>query len=212
MKNIICSHGFGVMADSRGMFTELTVAFPDYKVVMFDYNHLLPNGDLVVSTIDSQAKLLQKMIDQQPGDSLLLCHSQGSVIAGLVDLTKISQVILLAPPVNLSLQRVIGKMLQRPGAEVGSDGTYRLPRSDGTVSLVPKQYIDSLESKNPMDLYQRIANTKPTLIIRATEDKVLGLTSVSQIRHASHVDIAAGHDFGGTARNILLLELKKFIK
>jgi len=207
MKTIICSHGFGVRADSRGMFPEIAAAFPDYYFRMFDYCEVKPNGDTVLRPIEEQAKILQKEIDTVEGDEItLLCHSMGSVIAGMVDLTKVNKIILLAPPEKM-YNRLKQWLKIRPGSHFQDDGTFVLPRSDGSTSYLPPEYIKSLEDKDPMELYQKIANTKPTVIVRATNDEVIGLTNMAQIKNAQHVDIEADHNFAGAARQRLLTTL-----
>jgi esterase/lipase len=213
MKNIICSHGFGVKADSRGMFTDVQTAFPNYTFTMFDYNQILDNDDVVVAPIDAQAQILQHVINAQNDNDelILLCHSQGAINAGLVNLNKISKVILLAPPVKMSMERVIIKFTSRPDAEFYPNGTSKLPRSDGTYTYISKDYIESLEKRSPIDLYQQIANQKPTIIIRATNDNTLGLTNVNTIKNAIHIDIDSDHDFTGDARAKLIESLKKII-
>lgn len=212
MKTIIFSHGFGVKADARGMFPDIAAAFPDYDPKMFDYNEVLSNGDTVVVPLDKQAEKLQQVINKTGSDEIvLLCHSQGSIIAGLVSLLKVSKVILLAPPVVASMQRVIDKVAKRPGAELNLNGISKLPRTDGTVTLLPKEYIQSLDEVNPIELYQKIANDKPTVIIRATEDQVLGTTNVDEVVSARLIDIPADHDFTGESRQKLIETLKEVL-
>lgn len=206
---VICSHGFGVTADSRGMFPEIARNIPDAEFVMFDYNDVRPNGNTVMASLDAQAKILQRHIDEAREDVVLLCHSQGSMIAGLVDLTKVQKAILLAPPVNMSMQRVIGKMLDRPGSTINPDGLSELPRTDGTTTYLPKEYLQSLDAYTPMELYQTIVNTVPTVIVRATADEVIGLTNVNEITGATHYDITADHNFSGESRRELIEILAK---
>ena len=211
-KVIIFSHGFGVKADARGMFPEIATAFPDYESVMFDYNDVLPNGDTVVASLPKQAEKLQSVINDINADEIILiAHSQGSIIAGMVSLGKVSRVILLAPPVVASMQRVIDKIAKRPGAAFNPEGTSKLPRTDGTTTLLPKEYIESLDASDPLELYKKIANDKPTTIIRATEDQVLGMTNVGEVGAATLIDIPADHDFTGEPRQKLIDALKTII-
>lgn len=209
MKSVICSHGFGVTADSRGMFPEIARNIPGAEFVVFDYNKVKPNGDTIASSLDEQAKKLQAQIDAATGEIVLLCHSQGSVIAGLVDLSRVAKVILLAPPVNMSMQRVIGKMLDRPGSKINLDGLSELPRTDGTTTYLPKAYLESLDNYTPMELYQTIATTVPTVIVRATRDEVVGLTNVDEVKGVTHYDIAADHNFLSKSRQQLIQIIKK---
>ena len=158
-KVMIYSHGFGVKADARGMFTEIAASFPEYKPVMFDYNEVLPNGDTIVAPIDKQALRLQNAIDEVDADEVvLLCHSQGCLIAGLVDLSKVVKVILLAPPVVASMQHVIQKLSKKPGSEYLEGGVSRLARSDGSMTFLPNEYMRSLDEINPIELYKKIAD------------------------------------------------------
>lgn len=208
-KRIVCSHGFGVGADSRGMFPEIEKSLPEYEFTLFDYNEVRGNGDTVVASLDEQAARLQSIIDAiDPTDTIiLLCHSQGCIIAGLVDLSHIDQVILLAPPVEMSIQRVINKMLSRPGSEIHPGGMSKLPRTDGTTTYLPSAYLKSVQGRRPLELYQKIANTVPTTIIRATNDEVIGLTNVDTIQNAFHFDIHADHNFSGQHRQALLVAI-----
>ena len=211
-KTLIFSHGFGVKADARGMFPEIAAAFPEYEAVMFDYNEILSNGNIVVAPLDQQAKKLQEVINTTDADEIILiCHSQGSIIAGLVSLSKVSKVILLAPPVVASMQRVIDKVAKRPGAELNLDGISKLPRTDGTITLLPKEYMTSLDAVDPLELYKKVANDKPTVIIRATEDQVLGMTNVDEVGAASLIDLPADHDFTGESRQELIKALEEVI-
>jgi pimeloyl-ACP methyl ester carboxylesterase len=206
---VICSHGFGVRADSRGMFPEIAAAFPESQFKMFDYNEVLPNGDTIVASLDRQAEILNEQISSvQNSEVIVLAHSQGCVVAGLADLSRVSKVVLLAPPVNESMQGLIDRIAARPGAVYDPNGISILPRSDGTTSYLPKEYIHSRQIQKPFELYQKIADTVPTVIIRATADEIIGLTNVNEIKNAQHIDIDADHNFQGESRKLLLRALK----
>lgn len=211
MQTVICSHGFGVKADGRGMFPALAAVLSDCKFVMFDYNTIHENGDILLTSLDEQVAKLQNEINNNPDESILLCHSQGCVVAGLVDLSKVSKVILLAPPTKTSIQQFMSSMMGRPGSDIRMDGISKLPRSDGTMTLVPPMYAQKLMGIDPFSLYEHVAKTKPTLIVRATEDEVVGLTNVNEVRSATHKDIACGHNFSGDARTQLGSILKEYI-
>lgn len=205
IKAIVYSHGFGVKADARGMFTEIAAAFPEYKSVMFDYNEVLPNGDMIVAPMIEQAEKLQNVINETDAEKIvLLCHSQGCLVAGLTNISKVSQVILIAPPVIASEQRVIDKLDARPGSELNLNGVSKYPRTDGSMSYLPKEYIEGFKNMEPISLYDAIAHQKPTVIIRATEDDKLGMTNVHEITAARVVDLRADHDFTGESRQDLI--------
>lgn len=211
MNTVICSHGFGVKADARGMYPEIARSLPDYNFVMFDYNTFDDEGNTIVASIDQQAKKLQKVIDESPDDSILLCHSQGSIVAGLVDLAKVKQVILLAPPVQMSMERIINKMMNKEGSVINLDGISKLPRSDGTMTLLPKEYIQSLRGRDPLKIYTAIASQKPTIIVRSLNDQVLGMTNVDEVSSATIIDLGTDHDFTGNGRAVLISTLQSII-
>lgn len=211
MYSLICSHGFGVRADSRGMFPEIAAAIPSCKTIMFDYNTVLPNGDTIVPSLAAQAELLQQQIDSAEAPVVLLCHSQGCLIAGLVDLANVSKVILLAPPVSMSMRGAIERLQKRTGSAMEANGDFRLARSDGTLTFLSSEYLDSIDAVVPMSLYQNIANTTSTTIVRATEDEIIGLTNVTDISNSTHIDISAHHNFTGEARLQLITSLQQII-
>ena len=208
MSTILFSHGFGVKADSNGMFTQIAEAFPEHQFIMFDYNTDLGGGDIKVASLNEQAKKLQQKIDEQADGLIIIAHSQGCVITGMVDLDTAKKVILLAPPVEMSPERLASKLLNRPGAVIDLDGTSKLPRTDGTTTFIGSDYIQSLTNVDPLSLYRKVANTVNTTIIRSLNDEVLGLTNVNTVANARHFDIEAGHNFTSEARRTLISLLK----
>lgn len=211
-KTIVCSHGFAMRGDSAGMFTDIAAAFAKYDFRMFDYYDIAPNGDQVVRSLDEQAKILQQQIDDTPdGEIVLLCHSQGSTVAGLVDLARVSKVILLAPPTEISRAKLINRLRHRKGAKLNPYGTSTVPRSNGTTMTITVEYMDSIEAHDRMTLYQKIADMVPTVIIRATQDETLGLTNVQEVKHAGHRDVVADHNFTNEYRAELIRVLAKVL-
>jgi len=212
MKTIICSHGFAVRADSMGMFTDIKAALPEYEFRMFDYYAITPNGDQTVRSLDDQAAILQQQIDDTAeGDITLLCHSQGSTVAGLIDLSRVSRVILLAPPVAISRASLINRMRHRKGAKLNPHGMSIVPRTDGTTMYIPVEYMDSIEAHDRLTLYQTMATKVPTTIIRAMSDEVLGVTPLEQVKNATLIDIAADHNFTARARTKLIETLREVL-
>lgn len=188
-----------------GMFTDIAAAFPEYEFRMFDYYDIQPNGDQTVRSLDEQAAILQKQIDNVPeGEIVLLCHSQGSTVAGLVDLSRVSKAILLAPPVEISRASLINRMRHRKGARLNPRGMSVIPRTNGTTMRIPVEYMDSIEAHDRLTLYRAIATEIPTTVIRATSDEILGLTPLEQIEGVELIDIDADHNFTGSGRQKLI--------
>lgn len=202
-------------ADSAGMFTDIATAFPGYDFRMFDYYDIAPNGDQLVRSLDDQAKILQQQIDAvEDGEIILLCHSQGSTVAGLVNLARVSKVILLAPPIKISRAGLINRMRHRKGAKLNPHGSSVIPRSNGTAMTIPVEYMDSIEVYDRLTLYRKIANTVPTVIVRALQDEILGLTDFSTITNVTNielVDVEADHNFTGKGRVNLVDKLRPTI-
>lgn len=211
-KIVICSHGFAVRANSMGMFTDIAAAFPEYDFRMFDYYNIAQNGDQTLRSLDEQASILQQQIGSAPdGEITLLCHSQGSTVAGLVDLSRVSKVILLAPPVNFNRANMINRLRHRKGARLNPRGMSIVPRSDYTTMYIPAAYMDSIEAYDRPTLYGQIAAAKPTVVIRATKDEILGSTSFDQLQEATVIDIAADHNFTGKNRRLLIDALRRVL-
>ncbi len=209
MATIVFSHGFGVKADACGMFTQIADTFPQDSFVFFDYNKILENGDIEVAPLNVQAQILQEKLNQQNEEVVLIAHSQGSIVTGMVELKNVRKVVLLAPPVVMSMRRVVDKLMNKPNAVIDLDGVSKLPRSDGTTTHISKEYIASIDGVNPLELYQSIANTVATVIVRCTEDEVLGLTNVNKVHGAKHIDVKSDHDFSGSARQELLAIIRQ---
>jgi hypothetical protein len=210
MSTIICSHGFGVRADSMGMFTDIAAAFPEHTFIIFDYNEIDDAGNLTLRPLKSQAALLQQHVDAHPG-AIVLAHSQGCIVAGLIDPTNTSRVILLAPPLEIKPQQVVDTFKKIPGAIINRDGVSTLPRRDGTTTFLPKEFIDDVSNVQPYMLYAAIASKRPTTIIRATNDEMLGLTDVDHMRVARIIDIEADHNFRNDARQLLIKTLSDLL-
>ena len=211
MTKVICSHGFGVAADARGMFTQISDELSDHEFIMFNYNSFDNEGSTIVEPLNEQAKKLQQVIDEQRDARVLLCHSQGSIIAGMVDLKTISKVILLAPPVKMSMERVIEKLMKKPGSEINLEGISKLPRSDGTMTYIPVSYIQSIKGRDPTAMYAAVASKVPTVIIKATDDQVLGSTNFENVLSADVIEVHADHDFTGSGRSELVSLLKTIL-
>jgi len=204
MKTVLCSHGFGVKADSKGMFTAIAAAFPAIDFRMFDLNDERPDGDTYVRPLDGMAAELQDRIDIADGEIILLCHSLGCVVAGLVDTARVSKIVLLAPPDKIDHERYIARLRSRKGSEIDLSGMSVLPRTDGSTTYLPKEFFASVANADLMELYRKIAADKPTVIIRALQDEMIGLTKIDTIKNARIVDLDTDHNFTGEGRQKLI--------
>lgn len=214
MKNpdIIFAHGFGVRADGRGIFTDIAHAMPEINCITFDFNTLDSDGNTTVTPLDRQVKILQSHIDQAEEGATLICHSQGCIVASLANLDKVGQVIFLAPPAEISIERFMKKFGRREGSVMNLDGLSSIPRSDGSTTYIPKEYVDSIKSIDVPSLYKKVAQNHKLTIVRATKDNILDETNFDYLENVKTIDIKADHDFTGEARGVLVKNVTEMIK
>lgn len=211
--DIIFAHGFGVRADARGMFTDLAKALSETNCITFDFNTFDNDGNTTVTPLNGQVEILQSHIDQAQEGAALICHSQGCIVAGLANLDKVGQVIFLAPPTEISIERFMKKFGRREGSVMNLKGLSSIPRSDGSTTYIPKEYVESIRSIDVPSLYKKVAKSHKLTIVRATKDNILGETNFDYLKNVKIVDIAAAdHDFTGEARNVLVENIMKMIK
>lgn len=211
MKNVVFSHGFGVRYDDRGLFTDIQTAFPDARCHMFDYNKVHKDGNMTVRPLNDQAKMLEDELAKINGPVTLIGHSQGCAVAALADVSNVKDIIFLAPAHSLSQERTLKTFGSRPGSTVDIKGTSEFARRDGTTTYVPQEFWNLFDSVDLLDLYEKLGQQHALTIFRATEDEILGLSDFSQLASAEIVDVAANHDFTGSARDELIMGLGKVL-
>lgn len=208
---VIYSHGFGVRKDDRGLFTDIAIALPDAQHIMFDYNQVdEATGNLTVAPLTEQAEKLGKVIADakaaNPDATIdLICHSQGCVVAGLLRPRGIHRTILTGPPAELSVDDMVRIFANRPGSEVDLNGMSLLKRADFSTTKVPPEYWKSIESIDPIALYNDLAKVTELVVINATEDEIIGSRSFSRLSSDTKViELKTGHNFEGEGREELV--------
>lgn len=205
---IIYSHGFGVRKDDRGLFTDIAATLHGAQHILFDYNQAdETTNTLTVAPLTKQAEKLRRVItDTQaanPEASIdLICHSQGCVVAAMVQPQGIHKVVFLAPPDHFAaVDQKIKKMLERPGTKLNNDGSTSYPRRDGSTTTIPKAYWDSRQGVNPMQLYRDLAGQTELTIVQADHDEVIGETDFSELKGTKVIHMNTGHDYEGQYRD-----------
>lgn len=214
---IVFSHGFGVRFGYKDLLPDIAKAFSGVPCVTFEYNDFnVRTNTLTVSPIDKQVKLLQQKMQEArinyPDAKIdLICHSQGCLVASLAGLNNLRKIIFLAPPID-SPKSGIKKLFERPGARYTPKGISILPRRDGSITKIPATYWQSRSAiESMMSHYQTFAKKNNLVIIRATEDEVLGETDLSKLDGVTIHDISTDHNFTGPARQKLITYLKKVL-
>ncbi len=221
MKNhyIVYSHGFGVRKDDRGLFTDITKAFPDARHRMFDYNEFDENSNtLIARPLDQQAVILSQQIEavrQEYSEAIIdiIAHSQGCVVASLAKPSNIRRVIFLAPPAQfLGLEK---KEIYsfRPNTVTDEDGTIRMPRRDGSTTIIKEDFWKSRDGIKPIELYNVLGKQTELTIITATKDEVLANTDFTGlVKSIRIIEQEANHDFTGEYREPLLKQITKVLQ
>ncbi len=210
MRSIVCSHGFGVRADDRGLFTDIAQGMSDHTFITFDYNTVDSNGNITVAPFDKQSSTLHNKIKEVGNSDTIIAHSQGCITASLTDLDGVERVIFLAPPAELNIETFM-RTFDRPGARIDLAGSSSIPRRDCTTTFVHKDYIDNISSIDIPQLYMQLANRVELIIIRATNDEILGKTQFNYLDGVQIIDMPASHDFTGEFRLALIDNLKKIL-
>lgn len=217
MKTIIYSHGFGAEATDRGLFTDISNFLPNFNHVTFNYNHFdASKNQMMVADLQDQARKLESIIASQasPENEIsIIAHSQGCVVAAMVNPDNIKKMVFLAPPASFSsTEDKVSKMLQREGAHIMDGGNLYYPRRDGSTTIIGRDYWDSRQAIVPMDLYNQVAQKTSLTIVRALNDEVLASTDYTGLSDGVVVvDMEADHDFTGQSRQALLEGLAKNI-
>ena len=195
------------------MFTDIAGALEGFDCELFDYNEVLAGGDVRVRPLSEQVEILNGHIAASVEDEItLICHSQGCVVAGLADTSRVGKIILLAPPVEMSMKRFMRKFGLREGVRQEASGALLIPRSDGTTTYIGQSYLAELDAvEAPLACYQRLADNHDVTIVRATADNILGATSFGSLSNVKLIDIEADHDFSGAARRELIQQINSML-
>lgn len=199
---IIFSHGFGVRKDDRGLFTAISRAVPDAESILFHYNPINDKSNtLTAKPLHEQVQKLRKVINtaraEYPGATIdLVCHSQGCVVAGMLRPRGIRKVIMLTPPDDVSEAVLVEQLGSRTETTIDVSARTRLPRSDGSTTVIHPEYWQSLAGIEPVKLYNRLAKFTALRIINARNDEVLGPVSFEGIDPGiSFVTLEGDHNF-----------------
>jgi hypothetical protein len=199
---VIFSHGFGVRKDDRGLFTAISRALPDAESILFHYNPINDKSNtLTAKPLNEQVQKLRKVINtaraEYPGAIIdLVCHSQGCVVPAILKPRGIRKVIMLTPPDEVSEAVLIKQLGSHTQTPIDVTVRTRLPRADGSTTVIHPEYWQSLAGIEPVKLYNRLAKFTTLRIINARNDEVLGPVSFEGIDPGiSFVTLDGGHNF-----------------
>ncbi len=215
---VIYSHGFGVRKDDRGLLTDIAAALPEVGSILFDYFEIdEENKTLTTCPPSAQVEKLDHVIDEakknNPGATIdLICHSQGTIIAALAKPDGIRKTVLLAPAIDLSIERTLNRYRSRPDAEINLEGVSKLPVLDGLRRIVPAQYWEERKKLQPFREYNAFAEKTEIVIIRANQDEVLPQVDLSELSPKIKLTALDGdHNFNGSAREPLIKMIREYL-
>lgn len=213
---VVFSHGFGVRRHSRGMFTEICQNLPEnFGYVLFDYNDIDDQNHTVrLTDFTEQIARLQKVLAwtaKQPEvkSVSIITHSMGCIVTALARPKNIKNLILLAPPTSIG-DRTRKYFTTKKGAEKHDD-MWVVPRSDGTVSIIPETLFDQYEAVDAAAALQELAAQNAYTLIAAGADEVIADANYEPLAANPRVRLVhienANHDFEKNARQPLLDEI-----
>lgn len=205
---IVYSHGFGVRKDDRGLFTDIANAIPDADHIMFDYNVIDEQANtLTVNPLQAQVQKLREQLSHFDGDITvdIVAHSQGCVVAALAKPQNVRQILCLAPPDSVDVSRLINFFGSRDGSDINLEGQSRIPRRDGSTTIIPAAYWQSLKGLDVIRLCNRLPDLAQVKFLIANEDEVLGMTNFDKTdERIDLVQVSGNHDFAGDDRQRLV--------
>lgn len=199
---ILFVHGFGVMKDARGMFTDIKNSLPqDSEPVLIGLNtkeenniHLNPFSKQVEILRNVHARYLDQKVD-------VVCHSQGCIVGALANLPNIRKTIFLAPALHNDNAKAVEYFSRNPDTKIDIEGTSVLARRDGTFTIVPSKFWKEKEFLDIEAIYRKHITKNTTYAVRALSDEVISNTDFARIFNgASAISLEGNHDFTNNAR------------
>ncbi|MCW3005358.1 MAG: hypothetical protein JWQ20_4656 [Conexibacter sp.] len=215
MQPIIFSHGFGVRADSKGLFTDLRAGLaPEYDGRLLDLNIVDDEANTItVPVLPEQAKTLQSAIEGAGTEVDVIAHSQGCLVASLLPAgLKIRRIVLLAPPVKLESKLMETTYTDHPQTQTTPDGHLQIVRKNGDRIWMPPEYIAGIPEIDPVEWINRLATRYPVTLIRALDDELLDTLDDSGLRNVTVIRQRGDHDFDPPDRKDLIQTLKEVLK
>lgn len=204
---ILYSHGFGVRKDDRGLFTDVAHSIPNAQHIMFDYNEIDDaKNTLTVSPLKDQVKRLKSQLESIESGTIvdIIAHSQGCIVTALAKPQNVRRILFLAPPDNVDVDRLIGFFGNREGSTINLEGNSLIPRRDGSTTIIPVAYWQSLRGLDVIRLYNRLPDLAEVTFYVAHDDEVLGVSNFDKAdERINLLPLAGNHDFTGTARSKL---------
>lgn len=186
--------------------TDIAASMPEVEHILFDYNEIdMKRNTMTVIPLEQQARRLEAQLNALDDGTQkvidIVAHSQGCVVAALARPSNVRRVVCITPPDSLDIDRMVRTFDSRPGSHINLEGESLIPRRDGTTTVIPKEYWQSLRLDVP-SLYNRLADlAEKVTFYLANDDEVLGPTNFDHIdKRIELIQLDGGHNFTGAAR------------
>lgn len=212
--SVLFVHGFGVMRDARGMFTDIVSSLPEeYECTLVDLNTKIGNT-IFLSPFSKQVDILKGVRRSSAQETIdLVCHSQGCLVAALANLPNVRKAIFLAPALENNDKKMIEYFSRNPETKIDVEGTSTLARRDGTFTSVPSEYWKEIGSLDLNEVYNSFIKTHNTYVIKASQDEVVTKNnSKISFDPLQIMEIEADHDFTNNSREKLVTLVKSLLQ
>lgn len=208
-KVVVLCHGFGVKSDSRGMYNHICNELgTDFLFVRFHFVKVdTLNNTSFTPTITSQVETLKtvvnSLISKHPDKKIsLVGHSQGCyVVSKLLNENhyNVEEVVLLGPPTRENVGKVIvEKWKKKEGSEVDLTGISSLKRTDGSTTLVPKEFWEDASDLNSKKLFKFVDENFNAHFVWAKGDSIekpQEYSNLLELKVKNLYELEGDHDF-----------------
>ena len=198
--------------------TDIAASMPDFEHVLFDYNEFdEANNTMTVAPLQVQVRKLKEKLESLGNDHDvtidLVAHSQGCLVAAIAKPVNVRKMVFIAPPDNTDTDRLIKFFGDRPGSVINLEGESRVPRRDGTTTVIHSTYWKSLHGLNAISLYNRLPDLADVTFIIANDDEVLGISNFDKTDERIKLEQLDGsHDFAQSDRHSLVNRIQELLK
>ena len=103
-------------------------------------------------------------------------------------------------------------MSRKKNAVKTEHGEFRIPRKDGTTTIVTKEFVQELDKTFPLELYSNLSNSTNTFAVIAKQDDIIKDTDLSALADKIKIyEIDGDHNFTGKNRKGLIETLSEIL-
>lgn len=213
---IIYSHGFAVLKDDNGLFTDIAQGFSNMESILFDYYKLNEDGnEIIICPFSKQVEILNdvvsKTIKNNPDATIdLIAHSQGTITAAMANPNGIRKAIMLSPVFNMDINKSLDRYKTKPGVIIDLDGISKIPSSTGLTKIIPKEYWQERQKIQSFVEYNNFAKKTELIFIQANQDELIPKVDLSPLDSKIKVlSLDGDHGFSGEDRGKLIKLIKE---